>query len=118
MTNGDSGPLMDIWSHSAVVTTMHPVGGREVGWDAVRESFEKFAQLASDGKVELRDQHIQVDTDLAYEVGIERGEFKLAGRTVSIDHRVTNVYRREAGVWKIVHHHTDVSPAMLDVLSH
>ena len=26
-------------------------------------------------------------------------------------------HSREAGVWKIVHHHTDTSAAMLDILS-
>jgi ketosteroid isomerase-like protein len=30
---------------------------------------------------------------------------------------VTNVYRREADGWKMIHHHTDLSPAMLDVLA-
>ncbi|MHC4799617.1 MAG: Cif family virulence factor, partial [Planctomycetota bacterium] len=47
MVNGDAGPLADIWSHSTAVTTMHPIGGREVGWDAVRGSFEQVAQLAT-----------------------------------------------------------------------
>ena len=97
MVNGDAGPLADIWSHSAAVTTMHPIGGREVGWDAVRASFEQVAQLASDGKVELKDQLIQVAGDMAYEVGIEHGQFKLAGQQVTIEHRVTNIYRHEVG---------------------
>jgi ketosteroid isomerase-like protein len=117
MANGESGALVDIWSHSAAVTTMHPIGGREVGWDAVRESFDKVAQLASDGKIGLKDQLIQVAGDVAYEVGIEHGQVKLAGQQVTLEHRVTNIYRREAGAWKLVHHHTDISPAMLDVLS-
>lgn len=117
MANGDGGPLADIWSHSAVVTAMHPIGGREVGWDAVRASFEKVAELASEGKIELKDQFIRVAGDMACEAGIEHGHIKLAGQQVTIEHRVTNVYQREAGVWKIVHHHTDISPAMLDVLS-
>lgn len=38
MLNGDSAPLADIWSRSAALTTMHPIGGRQVGWDKVRES--------------------------------------------------------------------------------
>ena len=117
MLNGDAGPLTDIWSHSAAVTTMHPIGGREVGWDKVRESWEQVAKLASDGKGELKDQLIRVAGDVAYEVGIEHGQVKLAGQQVTIEHRVTNIYQREAGAWKVVHHHTDTSPAMLDVLS-
>jgi len=117
MVNGDAGPLADIWSHSAVVTTMHPIGGREVGWDKVRQSWEQVAQLASEGQVKLGDQIIQVAEDVAYELGVEHGQAKLAGQQVTIEHRVTNIYRRESGAWKIVHHHTDVSPAMRDVLS-
>jgi len=117
MANGDASQLKDIWSHSPTVTTMHPIGGREVGWDAVRESFEKVAQLASEGKVELRDQLIRVVGDMAYEAGVEHGQLKLAGNQVTIEHRVTNIYQREAGVWKLIYHHTDTSPAMLDVIS-
>jgi ketosteroid isomerase-like protein len=64
----------------------------------------------------LADQAIRVAGDLAYELGVERGRLTLAGQEVTIDHRVTNIYRREAGAWKIIHHHTDVAPAMLDVL--
>jgi ketosteroid isomerase-like protein len=116
MANGDAAPLAGIWSHSATVTTMHPIGGREVGWDQVRKSWEQVAQLTSGGQVKLADQVIQIAGDAAYELGVERGQLTLAGQQVTIDHRVTNIYRREAGAWKIVHHHTDTAPAMVDVL--
>ena len=116
MANGDAGPLAYIWSHDTDVTTMHPIGGREVGWEKVRESWEQVAKIASDGQITLTDQIIQVAGDMAYEVGTEQGQFKLAGKQVTIEHRVTNIYRRIAGEWKIVHHHADISPSMLDVL--
>lgn len=117
MANGDSSSMADIWSHSATVTTMHPIGGREVGWEEVKGPWEQVAQLSSGGQVKLSDQLIQVSGDMAYEVGTEQGQFTLAGEQVSIEHRVTNIYRRENGTWKIVHHHTDVSQKMLDILS-
>ena len=116
MANGDADSLADIWAHDTDVTTMHPVGGREVGWEKVRESWEQVAKLASDGQITLKDQIIQVAGDMAYELGIEQGQFKLAGKQVTIEHRVTNIYRRRAGEWKVVHHHTDISPPMLAVL--
>ena len=65
MANGDRSSMADVWSHGASVTTMHPIGGREVGWDAVRASFEQVAKIASAGKVELKDQLIQVAGDVA-----------------------------------------------------
>lgn len=116
MLNGDAGPLGEIWSQGTDVSTMHPIGGREIGWDKVRGSFEGVGKIASDGRVAIEDQVVRVVGDLAYELGVERGQAKMGGLQANLDHRVTNVYRREAGGWKIVHHHTDVSPAMLEVL--
>jgi ketosteroid isomerase-like protein len=57
-----------------------------------------------------------VGTDLAYEVGVEEGEITMAGERVAFDERVTNIYRREGEEWKIVHHHSDPSPAANDLL--
>jgi ketosteroid isomerase-like protein len=111
-----AGPLSDIWSHSELASTMHPVGGLQVGWDAVRQSWEQIAPLASGGQVTLNDQIIQIVGDVAYELGFEYGQMDLAGEHVAIDHRVTNLYCKEAGGWKIILHHTDLSPAMQEAL--
>jgi ketosteroid isomerase-like protein len=117
MLSGDSGPLAGIWSHSAAVTTMHPVGGRQAGWAGVKETWEQVAKVMSGGQVKLNEQLIRVAADMAYELGTEQGYVVLGGQKVSIAHRVTNIYRQEAKGWKIVHHHTDVSPGMQDALS-
>ena len=116
MLNGDAGALSEVWSHESDVTTMHPIGGRQVGWEQVRPVWEQVAQICSGGRVWLEDQLVRTGGDLADEVGTERGQATMAGQTVTFDHRVTNVYRREAGGWKIVHHHTDVSPEMQELL--
>ena len=117
MLNGDARPLSEIWSHGSAVTTMHPIGGREVGWEKVQDSWQQVAHLASSGKVELKDQLIRVGGDVAYEVGVEDAEFKLGGQKVGGQIRVTNIYEREGGAWKITHHHTDLVPAMGEVLN-
>ncbi|MFS8085575.1 MAG: YybH family protein [Acidobacteriota bacterium] len=117
MMKGDAASFGEIWSHEANVTTMHPIGGRETGWDNVRKSFEQVASMATGGQVKLEKQFIQVSADMACEVGIEQGQITIAGQTADIAQRVTNVYRRESGGWKIVHHHTDISQPMLDILS-
>ena len=116
MLNGDAQPLTDIWSHSASVTTMHPIGGRQLGWNEVWESWAQVAEVSSEGKVQLNDQLIRVAGDAAYEIGVESAEFNLAGEKVGGQIRVTNIYQREAGGWKITHHHADVVPAMVEVL--
>jgi ketosteroid isomerase-like protein len=114
---GDAGPMMDVWSHTSDVTTMHPIGQREVGWEQVEGPWQQVASLASGGQVAIKDPLIRVVGDLAYEVGIEDGDGKIAGEVVSFGHRVTNVYRREDGDWKIVHHHADKNPAMEEIVS-
>ena len=48
--------------------------------------------------------------DLAYTVGLEHKTFVVAGEPVSYTLRVTHVYRREDGVWRIVHRHGDRPP--------
>ena len=103
----------ECWWHEGSVTAMHPIGGRTPGWDGVRELFAGVAELSSGGSVALKDQVIQVGGDMAYELGLEDGTVTLAGTPMAIDHRVTNVYRRKDGAWRMVHHHTDISPAML-----
>jgi len=83
----------------------------------VRASWQQAAQVFSDGQVEL-DDLVVVPTagDVAYTLGTEHAQAKLGDESIRIDWRVTNIYRREAGEWKIVHHHTDVSPAVVEAL--
>jgi len=116
MVNGDAAALKAIWSHSEEVSTMHPVGGRQLGWEEVWNTWDQVAQVSSDGKVVLKEQVIWAEANLAYETGVEQAEFRIAGTKTSGDVRVTNVYRKENGSWKIVHHHTDIVPEMVAVL--
>jgi hypothetical protein len=45
--NGDSEPMMEVWSHGQDVTAMHSAPGRQVGWEEVRAAWEQFASLTS-----------------------------------------------------------------------
>jgi ketosteroid isomerase-like protein len=115
VANGDARPMADIWSQSADATTMHPIGGRQVGWNQVWDSWQQVAAIASEGRVTLGDQLIRVVGDAAYELGTEHVVMTLAGHSVRGEVRVTNIYRREGGAWRIVHHHADASQDMQGV---
>jgi len=117
LVGGAAGTMDDVWAHSSDVTAMHPLGGRQVGWDQVRASWEQVAQLASGGQLRLQDPLLHVVGDLAYEMGTESGQATLAGESVAFSQRVTNIYRREGGTWELVHHHTDVSPVMAEMVT-
>ena len=108
---------MEVWSHGSDVTALHPLGGRETGWREVRASWEQVAEGFSDGHVSIEDLVIvPLSDEVAYTLGTEQGQATLGDERVGIDWRVTNIYRREEGEWKMVHHHTDVSPALVEVL--
>jgi ketosteroid isomerase-like protein len=116
MLAGDASSLTEIWVHSAEATTMHPIGDRQVGWDQIRESFERVARSSNGGQVAITDQLFRVHGDTAYEVGVERAEFTVNGTRLTVNSRVTNIYYREPGAWKIIHHHGDKSPGISEAL--
>jgi ketosteroid isomerase-like protein len=114
--NGDSTPMADVWSRNPEVSAMHPIDAIEVGWEAIRTSWENLAKICSKGRVELRDQRICVGEDLAYETGTEHVNVLVAKDQLQAKFRVTNVYRREGSEWKMVHHHVDFDPRMLEIV--
>src|SRR5919112_4460701 len=100
--NGDPGPMMEVWSHGPDVTALHPLGGRETGWEEVRANWEQVAQGFSEGEVSIEDLVVvPLSDDVAYTLGHEQGQATLADETVSIDWRGTNIYRRGEGGWEI-----------------
>jgi uncharacterized protein (TIGR02246 family) len=117
MANGDASSMSNIWSHEDDVTTMHPIGGREQGWDAVRGAWEGVASASTDGTVTRTDQVIRVIGDGAYELCTESASMTLAGEPVSLEGRATNVYRKENGEWKVVHHHADYHDEFAEIVA-
>ena len=51
MANGEKDTLAVAWSQNGAATAMHPIGGREVGWKAVENSFNQVASVASEGTI-------------------------------------------------------------------
>ena len=110
--NGDLTPRLETWSRSDPVTLFGAWGPCNSGWDVIGPTFEWVASRFSNCTAYTFDLVAAgVSGDLAYTVGYERF-------SCSVDHgpieptvlRVTHVYRRENGEWKIVHRHADVPP--------
>jgi ketosteroid isomerase-like protein len=114
VVNGDPRPMIEVWSHDSNVSTMNPRGNVNLGWEEVSAGWERAAQSLSDGQVSVDDLVVvPIADDVAYTLGTEHGQMKFGGEPILIDGRVTAIYRREGGGWKMVHHHTDVSPTMV-----
>jgi ketosteroid isomerase-like protein len=108
---GDTSEMFAACSQADDVTTMHPLGGRQIGWSEVRASWEMAASALDGGSVEVNDLQITLLGDeAAYTTGTENVSATVGGTPVSFSARCTNVYRREDGVWKVVHHHLDLLP--------
>jgi ketosteroid isomerase-like protein len=117
LEESDTGPMEEIWSHGSDVSSMHPFGSRMLGWEEVRSAWEQAAQAFSGGQVTLDDMVVvPITEDAAYTLGTERGQGSIGDETLGVDWRVTNVYRREADGWKMVHHHTDFSSEVAEAL--
>jgi ketosteroid isomerase-like protein len=80
------------------------------GWEQVAEVSERAASQFRDGEMvgfETIEKH--VTPEFAYIVRVERARAKVGGREdfAPIALRVTMIFRREDGTWKIVHRHAD-----------
>ena len=112
MVHGDAEPRMALWSRRDPVTLFGAAGMSESGWGALSEIFRwiasRFSEV-SDFRFDV--EAAGVDGDMAYSLGYERFNGSIDGRPVApITVRVTHVYRREDGDWKIVHRHGDNPP--------
>lgn len=110
MFTGEIEPMNAIWSHRDDVTDLGPFGGRLTGWAAVGAEFKKEAGLKFGGRVLCKDLVVQIGGDMGYTVCVEEGQhMSVEGKPVVVRFRATNIFRRENGRWKLVHHHTDLS---------
>lgn len=106
-----------LWLDAEGVTALHPVGGRDIGLGTLVDAFDGVASLASGGEVALQDQAIAVFGETAVETGVEIGSATLAGEVITLEYRVTNVYTLSDEGWRMVHHHTDLSTPIIELLA-
>jgi ketosteroid isomerase-like protein len=114
LVHGDVEPRLAMWSRRDPVSVLGALGPNKTGWDDVSGIFRWVAERFS--KQEITDFRFDVEVaevsgDMAYSVGYERFNTSVdGGPKEPYTVRVTHVYRREDGEWKIVHRHGDVAP--------
>lgn len=110
IARGDASGYKALYSRREDITLGNPFGGFGRGWDQVVEQLERAASYYTDGKTTDFEMVMNAVTpEFAYTVEIERFEAKVVGRAelAPVALRVTCVYRREDGAWKLVHRHAD-----------
>ena len=106
---GDPEPRKALWSHEDPVTVLGAAGVAASGWDQCEEVFDWLGRTFTGcEKFEFEVIAAGVSGDLAYTVGYEDSVVSRDGAEPRPNRlRVTHVYRRENGEWRIVHRHGD-----------
>ena len=110
ITNGNAKIYKQLYSHRDDVTLANPFGPPARGWNEVSSRVDTAAQNYRDGEVVgFENVSTVVGADLAYLVEIERYRARVGGakEMSAVSLRVTTVFRREDGIWKVVHRHAD-----------
>ena len=112
MLNGDPGPVINSLAVSDDVTLFGAWGPIEKGHKAVADTWRWVgSRFTSADAVDVERTVVASSGDLAYTVGFERSHVSVDGgppRDMVI--RVTHIYRRIDGDWKLVHRHADSPP--------
>ena len=105
--NSDAAPRRALWSRNEPVSVLgawrnaHGQDELDKLFNALGRSFSNCTSYA----FEL--QAYEVVGDMAYTAGLEHTSALVDGEPRSYTLRATQVYRREAGEWRVAHRHAD-----------
>lgn len=109
--DGDPRPRLALWSREEPLTLFGALLAAE-GRPAIEAVFERLGERFSDCEsFEYEVLAAGASGDLGYIAGIERTVASVAGAPPqAYQLRVTTVFRREQGEWRVVHRHADPVP--------
>jgi ketosteroid isomerase-like protein len=105
--NGDAGPRRELWSTDDPVTVFGAwkTGVTAADADAIFRQLEKSFSDCTSYDFEL--VSADVAGEFAYTIGYEHTSASVNGEPRTYTLRVTQLYRREDGAWKVFHRHGD-----------
>jgi ketosteroid isomerase-like protein len=115
--NGDPAPRLAIWSTQGPISVLGAARSA-VGQEQVRDLFQSLGHTFSNCTSHVYEiAAVDVVGDVAFTAGYERTQASIDGEPRQYVLRVTQVYRREDGEWKVVHRHADVASDSEEVKS-
>jgi ketosteroid isomerase-like protein len=109
--SGDPGPLGRLVAEHLPATFFHPMGDVIEGAKQVAERYKADAGAFEPGsKNELEILQSGASGDIGFWTGYQVAEVHFKGRPepVPMRIRITEIFRREHGAWKLVHRHADL----------
>ena len=110
MAKGDAGPSTALWSQRDDVVLANPLGPPIVGFPLVAAEVARVASMFVGGGPPQFDEVTRwASDDVGYVVAIEHAQVQRAGsdELVSMDLRVTTIFRREEDGWRLCVRHAD-----------
>ena len=110
--NGDPGPRLELWSSREPVSVLGAWRSAN-GQEHVRDLFRALAETFSDCTSHVYEiVSAEVLGDMAFTAGYERTHASINGEPRQYVLRVTQIYRREDGQWKVAHRHGDTTESV------
>ena len=110
MAKGDAGPSTALWSRRDDVVLANPLGPPIVGFPSVVAETAQVASMFVGGEQPEFDEIVRWSSDdLGYVLAIEHAQVQRVGsdELVTIDLRVTTIFRREDDGWRVCVRHAD-----------
>jgi ketosteroid isomerase-like protein len=110
ITNGNPEIYKTLYSRRDDVTLANPFGPPAHGWGEVSATLDRAADNYRDGEVVgFENVSTVITSDLAYTVEVESYRARVGGaeEIVPVAVRVTTIFRKEDGAWKVTHRHAD-----------
>jgi len=105
----DPSRMEAVWSHADDVACTHPGWHRLDGWEDVSRSWHAIFASSRAWKVRSEDERAFVSGEIAVVLCTEvLAAVGAAGEPARM--QATNVFRREDGHWRMVHHHASGTP--------
>jgi ketosteroid isomerase-like protein len=105
---GDASPLDAIVEREGLATFFPPSGGSVCGAGEVATRYDADARSFSpDGQSRLEVFDCGASGDLAFWTGFQDADVRLGDRRVKMRLRITELFRRKGGDWKLIHRHAD-----------
>jgi ketosteroid isomerase-like protein len=108
VANGDVSGIKALYSHSADATSFYGWGGYEKGWQTVSQRWDWAGAQFRGGTVRYENVSTVITPELFYATDIETFENQRVADVEDItgwSNRVTHIFRREAGEWRLLHRH-------------